>query len=235
MKPSAIVFDLFHTLVDTEHLRPSGFDELDAVAHLCGIDVEPARRFWASTYVERETTPIDLVDLLARHLVSVDASVSPGGRRELDAVFGVTKDEALRRPRTDVVRLVDRVARLAPVGVLSNCHEREVRCWPESPFARSVAAFGRSSRIGAMKPDAAAYQWILTRLGADPTRAVYVGNGSSDELLGARRAGFGTVIHSNVFDRDNGLVEPDEQRRRAGQADASVDSIAELSEILEPA
>ena len=131
-----------------------------------------------------------------------------------------------------MVTLIASLAASTPLGVLSNCHEREVRCWGESPFAPLTSSFGRSTRIGAMKPTPIAYEWVLCELQVDSAAAIYVGNGSSDELGGARRAGFGTVVHCNVFDRSNGLISPDEQRRRAGQADASVDTIDQLEMVL---
>ena len=116
--------------------------------------------------------------------------------------------------------------------VLSNCHEREVRCWAESPLARHVTVFGRSCDIGAMKPDLRPYRWMATQLRIEPGKSVYVGNGSSDELAGARQAGFGHIVHSNVFDRSNGLVEPQEQLRRARQADTTVDTVDDLDDEL---
>jgi FMN phosphatase YigB (HAD superfamily) len=73
---------------------------------------------------------------------------------------------------------------------------------------------------------------VIGELGISAEASVYVGNGSSDELVGARTAGFGTIVHCNVFDRSNGLVSPVEQRRRADQADTSVETIAELRDML---
>lgn len=229
---AAIVFDLFHTLIDTEHLRPPGFDSIEVVAEICDIEHAPMRVFWDETYLLRETTRTDLTDLAQRHCERFDVTLDEAQRAAIDSTFGVCKDDALRYPETEMVTLIASLAASTPVGVLSNCHEREVRCWDESPFADLATSFGRSTRIGAMKPDAAAYQWVLGELGAGAATAVYVGNGSSDELGGARRAGFGAVVHCNVFDRSNGLVSPDEQRRRAGQADASVDTIAQLEMVL---
>ncbi len=73
---------------------------------------------------------------------------------------------------------------------------------------------------------------MATQLRIDPGQSVYVGNGSSDELAGARQAGFGSIVHCNVFDRSNGLVEPEEQLRRARQADTTVDAVDELDDAL---
>ena len=229
---TAIVFDLFHTLVDTEHLRPPGFDSIEVVAEICGIEHGPMRTFWDETYPLRETTQLDLTDLAQRYCERFDVPLDEAQRAAIDSAFGVCKDDALRYPEQDMVTLFAGLASTMPIGVLSNCHEREVRCWGESPFAPLTTSFGRSTRIGAMKPVPIAYEWVLSELNVDPGAAIYVGNGSSDELGGARRAGFGTVVHCNVFDRSNGLVSPDEQRRRAGQADASADTIDQLAVVL---
>ena len=72
--------------------------------------------------------------------------------------------------------------------------------------------------------------WEIAELTAGA--AVYVGNGSSDELLGAQTAGFGTVVHCNIFDRTNGSVSSADQQRRAAPADASVDTIDQLALVL---
>ena len=48
---SAFVFDVFHTLVDTEHLRPRGFRDVTAVAEVCEVDLDRFGAFWSATYV----------------------------------------------------------------------------------------------------------------------------------------------------------------------------------------
>ena len=227
-----VVFDLFHTLVDTEYLRPRGFRAVSAVAEVCGVGLDRFRVFWSATYVERETTPIGLVALVERFCETQRGPLTADERASVDEIFGACKDEALRAPEHGMVELVAKLARRRPIGVLSNCHEREVRCWVESPLACHVTVFGRSCDIGAMKPDLWPYRWMATQLQIEPGQSVYVGNGSSDELAGARRAGFGYIVHCNIFDRSNGLVEPQEQLRRAGQADTTVDTVDELDGAL---
>ena len=197
-----------------------------------GVDRDRFGAFWSATYVERETTPIDLLALVERFCETEREPLTADERANIDEIFGLCKDEALRAPEPEIVALVDKLARRRPIGVLSNCHEREVRRWAESPLARHVTVFGRSCDIGAMKPDLRPYRWMATQLRIEPGKSVYVGNGSSDELAGARQAGFGHIVHSNVFDRSNGLVEPQEQLRRARQADTTVDTVDDLDDEL---
>lgn len=228
MTIDAVVFDLFHTLIDPEPLYPAGFDKRAVIADIAGVDRAGLHAFWDETYVERETTPIDLVDLFDRHCTSAGRPLSPAARVEIDEVLGVAVDQAVREPDPAIVELLAELDGRVAVGVLSNCHEREVRHWDESPLAPLVQVIGRSSRIGAMKPDRVAFDWVVGRLGVDPTRSVYVGNGGSDELAGARRAGFATIVHMNAYDRRAGSVTVDDQARRAADADVSIDTVAQL-------
>ena len=228
----ALVFDLFHTLVDPEQFRSPGFHRVEAVADVCRLDRDRFGAFWSATYVERETTPIDPVELVERFCEKERGPLTADERASIDDILGICQDQALRAPEPRIVELVAKLARRRPIGVLSNCHQREVRCWDESPLARHVTVFGRSCDIGAMKPDLRPYQWIAKQLQIEPSESVYVGNGSSDELVGARQAGFGYIVHSNVFDRSNGLVDLGEQLRRASQADTTVDSVDELANTL---
>jgi putative hydrolase of the HAD superfamily len=228
----AIVFDLFHTLVDTEHLRPPGFRTVESIGRVIGIDAEGLAAFWRETYVERETTEIDVVQLVERHCEPQGINLSGRQRQEIDALFGMCRDEALLSPRTEIVDMLAWLSERCRIGVLSNCDAREVRAWLESPLAPFVEVFARSCEIGAMKPDPGAYQWLLDAMAVKAQRSVYVGNGGSDELLGARRGGFGTVVHCNIFDSSNGIVSVAEQRVRAAQADVSVSSADELTALL---
>ena len=229
-----VVFDLFHTLIDPEPLYPPGFDKRSVIADIVGVDRAELLAFWVETSVERETSIVDLVDLFDRHCTAAGRPLSSATRAEIDGVLGVAVDQALREPDPDIVALLDRLQdQGVAVGVLSNCHEREVRHWDDSPLAPHVRVIGRSSRIGAMKPDRAAYDWIVDRLGIDPARSIYVGNGGSDELAGARRAGFATIVHMNAYDRRAGSVTVDEQSRRAADADVSVDTVARLVSTIE--
>ncbi len=230
MTARAVVFDLFHTLIDTEHVRPPGFRVTSVVAELLGIDDAAFARWWRDLTWERETTPIDLVDLVQRHLVP--RRLRDVERAQLDHLFGVVPDAALARPDPEIVRLVTDIGAHMSVGVLSNCHEREVRTWNASPLAPLVDAFVGSCFVGAMKPDPEMYRVVLGRLGVDAGEALFVGNGGGSELAGATSIGSSTVIHTNVFDRVNGLVDGVEQRRRARQADRSVATVAELRAAL---
>ncbi|MEO1059278.1 MAG: HAD family hydrolase, partial [Actinomycetota bacterium] len=189
----AVVFDLFHTLVDTEHLRPPGFRTIDAVGAAIGADAGAFAAFWASAYHERETSMRELADLVADYCKQAGLEFTASAWREVDALFGVCRDDALRRPDPAIVKLVAALATQTSVAVLSNCDVREVREWRASPLAEHIAVFGRSCEIGVMKPDVRSYRWVLQRLGIEAPDATFVGNGITGLRISRRVASGGGV------------------------------------------
>lgn len=229
---SALVFDLFHTLIDTEHVLPPGHDAAAEIAAVVACERAEVVAFWDEGYEERETTPLDVVDQIDRLARDRGAPLDPEQRLAVDRLLGEPRDRALLAPDPEAVALVAALAGHARLGLLSNAYEREVRAWPRSPLAPHFDAAMFSCRIGVMKPHPVAYAAVLDALGVDPAHATFVGNGASGELAGARKAGFGLVVHANIFDSRNGWVSNEEQRARADTADASADTFAQLAAAL---
>jgi putative hydrolase of the HAD superfamily len=73
------------------------------------------------------------------------------------------------------------------------------------------------------------YAYVLSRLRVSAAAAAYVGDGSSDELVGARSAGFGMVI---LAEEAAARSAPDELPRLRAQADASVLSLPEVVDLV---
>ncbi|NIA26011.1 MAG: HAD hydrolase-like protein [Gammaproteobacteria bacterium] len=226
----AVVFDLFHTLVDPEDFRPPAFTRLEVLSVEIGIDLDAFSEFWAATSLERTTTGVRVVDLVDRFAGDLGLPLTTQQRLLTDDIMGRCQDRSIEKPRSEVSSLVvDLKARGWQLGLLSNCHEREVRAWPTSPLAPYFDTVGFSHVIGAKKPKREAYAYVLDRLDVPAARSAYVGNGQSDELVGAVEAGFALVVHYNAFDATNGLVTSAERERRADQAHVSVDTIEDLT------
>lgn len=228
----AIVFDLFHTLIDTEHVRPAGYDPTRLIASAGGFGVDGFAEFWEDTYVERETSPIDPVELVDRYAREVSGPLSATQRAEVDDILGRYRDLVVLNPQPEAVALLERLTRRYRVGLLTNCDAREVRAWPRSPLAPLFDAAVFSYQVGALKPDPVTYVTVLAGLDVVPDRAAFVGNGASDELAGAQTAGFQLVVHCNVFDQSNDLASEAEQQQRASQAHVTVSSFEQLEKAL---
>jgi putative hydrolase of the HAD superfamily len=106
----------------------------------------------------------------------------------------------------------------------------EVRAWDRSPLAPHVDVVALSHEIGACKPDPATYTYALSRLKVSAAAAAYVGDGSGDELVGARSAGFGMVL---LAEEAPAKAAPDDLARLRAQADASVQSLTEVVGLVD--
>jgi len=113
--------------------------------------------------------------------------VGPDDLARIRSDWDYTRRAALLDPPSDTMRtLADLRGRGIRLGLLSNTHALELRSWNRSPLASLFDATAFAHEIGASKPDAAAYACVLERLDVPATSAAYVGDGSSNELAGAR-------------------------------------------------
>ena len=78
----------------------------------------------------------------------------------------------------------------------------EISGWPFSQFAPYFDSAVFSFEIGKVKPEPEIYQYALAKLGVSPENAIFIGDGSCNELAGARAIGMTTVMtteYSSIF------------------------------------
>ena len=226
----AVVFDLFHTLVDPEEHRPRDFDRLAEAARIVGLDPDRLRNRWLDWVPELLRSPVRPAELVA-------AEAGLTGDTEtiaaIDDIIGRYQDAALLAPHPVVLKTLCELREEAiRVALLSNAHERDVRAWDRSPLAPLFDVAGFSFRLGSAKPEPEAYGRVLDALGVDAGRAAFAGDGNGDELCGARRAGFGLVVCVTGPALRSGLRTPEEMARLAVDADVVAETIAEIPHLL---
>jgi putative hydrolase of the HAD superfamily len=86
------------------------------------------------------------------------------------------------------------------LGLISNLDASEYAAWEQSPLAGCFDAAVLSCEAGMVKPEAAIYADCLRRLDVTAGECIFVGDAGGNELLGARRAGFYTVLFSAVIE-----------------------------------
>lgn len=84
------------------------------------------------------------------------------------------------------------------LGLISNCAEEEVRAWPACRLAPYFDAVILSCEVGVAKPDEEIYKLACQRLNVTPQESLFVGDGGSNELDGASRAGM-AALHAAWF------------------------------------
>jgi putative hydrolase of the HAD superfamily len=218
----AVIFDLFHTLIEVKPEAGNGRYTPD----ILGIDRKVWNEvLWNDTHdrvvgIDRDPTSIirkvahRIDPTIPEHLI-VEATQSRLKR------FEKALEEA--DPRT-VQTLGALRQRGFKVGLISNADVTEVSAWPRSPLAPHFDSVVFSCDVGLKKPDAAIYEHSLSELGVTAADAVFVGDGGSDELRGAQSVGLTTVMMCGII----GKTDPQLLEMRRRFADHEVHDVAEL-------
>jgi putative hydrolase of the HAD superfamily len=214
----AVVFDLWQTLaVWPEALSSTLRREW---SKSLGVDAERLDELWYAddVYQLRESGPIApaIVSLYERLGVHADVEDILARRLELTRVGLVPVPGAL-----STVHELRR--RGVATGLISNCTEEVALVWEESAFAGIFDAAIFSATAGCLKPAPEIYGFALERLGVDGSDCLFVGDGASGELDGARRVGMTPVL----------ICPPGEEPRCNGLRDWPGLRITSIPQVLD--
>lgn len=189
----AVVFDFFGTLtvpIPAEHHRV----HLTPVAEALGCDPAVFHDAWTASFYDRATgawgTPRESMRRALGHL---DLDLSDTRLDHALAVRTRLFGEYVELRSDAVATLTELRDRGLRIGVLSDCTDDLPTLWPSVPVAPLVDVTVFSYEHGAHKPDPALYETVCTQLGVLASECLYVGDGGSDELAGAERAGMRAV------------------------------------------
>jgi HAD superfamily hydrolase (TIGR01549 family) len=187
----AIIFDLYHTLVH----EPEFEDCFPALAEAIGVELtefHPARQQTVNdAMVGRLATAPDRARAILAALGRPAAAGLADRLTELERAARWPRTQPFAATLPTLQALRDRGYRLACV---SDCTELMGRRLLEQwEFFRLFEAVALSYEVGCAKPDPQIYRRVTDALGVAPSRCLYVGDGGSDELNGARALGMTTV------------------------------------------
>ena len=106
-------------------------------------------------------------------------------------VAAVQADTRLREDAVPVLRELK--ARGLHTGLISDCGPELPGYLPQLPVAALLDTCVYSIEVGVCKPDPEIYRTACRRLSVDPRECLYIGDGGSQELSGARSVGMTAV------------------------------------------
>jgi putative hydrolase of the HAD superfamily len=183
-----------------------------AVANELEIDPGELAQLFRDTFEDRTTgrlgdMPATIVELAARLGACPDARlVDRAVQRRLEMTRALFR-ASWALPVLDRLR-----AENTQIGVVSDCSAETPAVWADSPLAARVDATAFSCVVGVRKPDPAMYLTVTTALNVSPERCIFVGDGASAELSGARTLGMRAIWFDNVG-------RPDRPARCRGRLD----------------
>lgn len=196
MKVQAVCFDLFETLM-TEWGHEK-YLKSEMCADL-GVDRALFDLYWEEKEQARYLGEISFEDSLRYVCEQCGRPVDDETVTRMTQWRIRTKSQCFEHVQPAVYELLNRLkAANLPLAIVSNCSAEEVVGMEESrlyPFFDQIIL---SYEAGLQKPDVRIYQEAARRLGVNPEACVFVGDGGSHELEGARQAGM-TAIQAKWY------------------------------------
>ena len=187
----AVCFDMFDTLADAH--RQLEHSECDV------LGITPAE--WGAAMWEEDLcrdrglgfvkTVREMID---RACDNLPFQVSEEKRKAVEAA----RCERLRLAVTEIDgQIVDTIRQLKEsglkIGLISNADVCDRLYWDQSPVYPYFDDSIFSCDVTMLKPDPEIFLLSLSHLGVKPSEALFVGDGGSRELKGAKAVGMGTV------------------------------------------
>ena len=221
-RKDAILFDLFHTLTALESTWSSGA----MTSAMLGVSKDA----WDEQLLERSrdrlTGALKDPAVIIRTMAH---AIDPRIPEELIAAAVKNRIERfagalLNVPESTLKTLAALKRRGKKIGLISNADVLEAAAWDRSSMAPYFDSVIFSCHVGCVKPEPEIYRLSLKELGVAASQCLFVGDGGSRELEGARRLGITTVMIAGIIRE----IWPDRINARKAHADYVIEHLIEL-------
>ena len=195
----AVLFDLYETLI-TEY-RPDWRPGVRGAR--LGLAEDCFAREWGARHDRRMRGEFPDYYSVVRDICE-GARVKPD-ESVIEELYQERLEEkafGFRRLDGGIVKMISQLCELGyQVTVVSNTTYDEVGSWSSCRLSELIDDPIFSFEVKSMKPEPAIYMEALRRLGCPASEAVFVGDGGSSELAGARQVGLRPVWATWFLDR----------------------------------
>ena len=226
MKYSAVIFDLFGTIVDDFIASSAGLNDADFPAAL-GVSNDSFIQNWRELINRRTLGEFQTVEASIEHVCGIMGASVTAEQMTKAVEIRLRLTRRALTPRPNAVSTISQLKRTGyKLGLLSNCSIEIPIVWPETEFADLFDVTVFSSRERIKKPAPEIYHLACERLGVEPDQCLYVADGENFELKAAAEVGMYPVLIRTSSQKTRGEV-----RREAGEWQGAI--ISALPEVLD--
>lgn len=197
----AVFFDLFFTLIYPQY--STGKNEYDVV----GISAEEWEHYAENDDVYKARALGEIKDereIIDRIICSMPYKISEEQMIEILNLREVRMQRALFEVDEKILHTIREIhEKDIKICLVSNADVIDCKYWSQSPLASFFDEAIFSCDVGIMKPDLKIYDYALRKLNVKADESLFVGDGGSDELTGARRAGMKAVFTEYLDKKDD--------------------------------
>lgn len=219
-----VFFDLFFTLITPKYNY--GRNENDVL----GISKEQWEEYAEDNdlYLKRaigiEKDPQKIIESI------IEKSEIKASKNQINEILDLRKNR-FEKSLTDVdCKVLEVLSDIKKSGkrlcLISNADVIDVMHWKKSPLSNLFDNTVFSYEVGYVKPQSEIYHIGLNKMNTIPEKSVFIGDGGSDELRGAKKIGMKTIL-SGYF-----LEEERKDKAIINFADYSIKDFREILEII---
>lgn len=202
----AVYFDLFFTLiVPTYREANNEFDILD-------LSVTEWENYAESDVLYQERA-LGLVksekDIIDKIVSTIPFDISDIQKEKVLLARENRMKAALQNVSMDIIDVLKKLkGKRIKIGLISNADVIDCKYWKQSPLSSIFDDVIFSCNVEVLKPDRRIYELAMQHLNVLPSECLFVGDGGSNELYGAKAVGMKTVFTEALE------VKTDEERIR---------------------
>ncbi len=198
---NAIFFDLFFTLIVPSYEKEN--NEFD----ILNLSVDDWEKYAENDILYRERalgfvkTGTEVIDKIVSIMPFAVSDV------QKEKVL-YAREERMKNALTKVSEeILDVLLKLKSMdiqlGLISNADCIDCKYWNQSLLSKYFCDAVFSCNVGLLKPDRKIYELATQRLNVYPEQSLFVGDGGSNELFGAKSIGMGTVFSEMLEKKNN--------------------------------
>ncbi len=225
---SAVLFDLFGTLVPSPPAH--GYrDVVDSIAGIAGVPTDEFFPRWMSVNDGRLNGSFGSSEGEIGHVTELfDITLSDD---QMGESVGLRRDAMAKwlNPKPGCVEMLRRLAQSdINVALVSDCVFDVPAVWTSTPFAELFNTTVFSCVLAARKPDARLYENAMHQLGVTSGDCIFIGDGGSNELQGARDLGIDAYFLDDQPADQSKVLRVDVHE----WDDPSIKSLSQVPELL---
>ncbi|MBN1177553.1 MAG: HAD family hydrolase [Dehalococcoidales bacterium] len=202
-KYKAVIFDLFGTLIEN-FSRSEYAAVFREMAEVLSVPADEFLKDWAAAFDQRATgvfaTTADTIKNIA---VRFNTDVTD---EQIEHASRIRTDYTRRSiiPRESAIEVLEHLKESEfKTALISDCTCEIPGVWDSTPLAPyfDVAVF--SCVVHIKKPDPRIYHTATEQMGVNPQDCLYIGDGSSHELTGARAVGMHPILIRDPGESDD--------------------------------
>lgn len=220
---TTFIFDFFHTLTELE----SKWGNFPWTSDYLGID----RTAWGEQIQKHSEDRLkgritDSFQILRQLVDNIDPSIPDAKIREVSN-FRIKRFEYAVMNIPENVQNTLSVLKLKgkKIGLITNADFTELAAWDHCPIAQYFNCVILSFKVGLMKPEKEIYKLCLRSIGSSAAESVFIGDGGSNELEGAKKCGLTTIMVAGIVRE---FLSEDKIELRKRNADYVVEFVNEM-------